>query len=169
MMDYQGKRWNEPRGPETLGENPFYRLYRTTDQWIFLAGDKTVRKKLATISKFKNIIELEPLESEQLLESELIKMEAEAVSTMFCEADISCQICLSRREVINDPIARERNLVIAREHKDTILLGMPIGTVRLRTNGPSPWLSRSPVVPGRSAPVPHSDYEDVMAELKVIS
>jgi crotonobetainyl-CoA:carnitine CoA-transferase CaiB-like acyl-CoA transferase len=39
MYDYEGRSpFDEPRGRETKGEGPFYRCYRASDQWFFLAG-----------------------------------------------------------------------------------------------------------------------------------
>ena len=42
MQLYAGKRWDEPRGQETLGSGPLHRAYQARDGWFFLgarAGD----------------------------------------------------------------------------------------------------------------------------------
>lgn len=39
MYDYDGRPpFDEPRGRQTKGEGPFYRCYRGSDRWFFLAG-----------------------------------------------------------------------------------------------------------------------------------
>jgi crotonobetainyl-CoA:carnitine CoA-transferase CaiB-like acyl-CoA transferase len=39
MYDFAGRPpFDEPRGPEAKGEGPYYRCYRASDRWFFLAG-----------------------------------------------------------------------------------------------------------------------------------
>jgi crotonobetainyl-CoA:carnitine CoA-transferase CaiB-like acyl-CoA transferase len=59
-------------------------------------------------------------------------------------------------EVMSDPYAVERGLSITREHD---------GVGRITTNGPSPSLSATPVVPGRAAPIPGADALSILAEI----
>ena len=40
MQAYQGKRWDEPRGQDTLGFGPLQRLYRASDGWFFLGASQ---------------------------------------------------------------------------------------------------------------------------------
>jgi crotonobetainyl-CoA:carnitine CoA-transferase CaiB-like acyl-CoA transferase len=40
MLDYEGKRWDEPRGPQATGWGALQRLYQTADGWIFLGASR---------------------------------------------------------------------------------------------------------------------------------
>jgi crotonobetainyl-CoA:carnitine CoA-transferase CaiB-like acyl-CoA transferase len=54
MYDYDGRPpFDEPRGRETKGEGPFYRCYRASDRWFFLAGEAPALSRLAESPHFR--------------------------------------------------------------------------------------------------------------------
>ena len=39
MLDYEGKVWDEPAGPEAVGYGPLDRIFRTADGWFYLVAE----------------------------------------------------------------------------------------------------------------------------------
>ena len=39
MLDYEGKVWDEPAGPEAKGYGPLDRIFRTADGWFYLVAE----------------------------------------------------------------------------------------------------------------------------------
>ena len=63
MYDFPGRPpFDEPRGPEAKGEGPYYRCYRASDGWFFLAA----RADLANAITVKLLGDLGPVTSQEL-------------------------------------------------------------------------------------------------------
>ena len=41
MLDYEGKVWDEPAGPEAVGYGPLDRIFRTADGWFYLVAESS--------------------------------------------------------------------------------------------------------------------------------
>jgi crotonobetainyl-CoA:carnitine CoA-transferase CaiB-like acyl-CoA transferase len=63
MYDFAGRPpFDEPRGPEAKGESPYYRCYRASDGWFFLAA----RADLASAGTARLLGDLGPMTSQEL-------------------------------------------------------------------------------------------------------
>ena len=154
LPDYAGKRWDEPRGQDALGQGPLYRCYQASDGWLFLAAS---RDDLATIPDLASSATCEGPELESALETAFARR---GVDSWIQELQAAC---IGAHSIVEDvwPLmdndwARSHGLSITRDHGD---LG-PITTI-----GPSPRLSRTPVRPGRPAARPGSDAASILAHI----
>lgn len=68
MYDFEGRLpFNEPSGPDTLGENAFYRLYEASDGWLFLGAKSEMVPALSNIAELSELHE----QSQQALQAYL--------------------------------------------------------------------------------------------------
>ena len=68
MYDYEGRApFDEPSGPDVLGENVFYRLYEASDGWFFLGVKADQVSDLADVTELSSLTE----QSEQQIEAYL--------------------------------------------------------------------------------------------------
>lgn len=151
LHDYAGKRWDEPRGQDAIGEGPFYRAYEASDGWLFLAcGERDLHR----VPEFRD---LPPLGIEGALE---LAFRAGTVGEWVAklqDAGVGAHAVIDDLEALrDDPWVREHGLVITRDHD---------GIGPLTTNGPSPRLSRTSPIPGRPAPRPGADAASILAEV----
>ena len=69
MQRYEGKRWDEPRGQETLGSGPLHRAYQARDGWFFLGAKADDLPRLAALDGLGDVASLKGAELERALES----------------------------------------------------------------------------------------------------
>ncbi|MGE3073036.1 MAG: CaiB/BaiF CoA transferase family protein [Dehalococcoidia bacterium] len=148
LQDYAGKKWDEPRGLDSIGSGALNRAYRASDGWFFLtARPADMPAELAG----KPEAELEAVFATGTM--------AEWVSKLRAAGAGAHEIVLDYRELMEDPWVVKRGLSITREHEG---LG-PVTTI-----APSPKLSRTPAVPGRPAPIPGSDAASILADIGML-
>lgn len=156
MQEYEGKQWDEPRGQDALGWGPLHRLYRASDGWFFLALREDQHDRLAAAPGLEAVSNRASDALEPALERAFVQDTAEAWVERLRAVGVGAQRALSAEDVMADAYAVSRGLSLTREHD---------GVGLVTTNGPSPLLSRTPVVPGRPAPVPGADAVSVLADI----
>ncbi len=157
MQLYDGKRWDEPRGQETLGSGPLHRAYQARDGWVFIGARADDLPRLAAIDGLAGIDALDGVNLERALEQRFLSETADHWVRRCTAAGIGAHRCiLDVGELLQDPWVVSQELSLTREHDD-------IGLVT--TCGPAPRLSRTPVRPGYPAPKPGSHAADILAEI----
>jgi crotonobetainyl-CoA:carnitine CoA-transferase CaiB-like acyl-CoA transferase len=157
MLDYEGKRWAEPRGTDAVGSGLLHRAYAASDGWLFLGARERDLPALANVEGMAGVEGLrgEPLEA--ALEQRFPKATVAQWVEQLVGAGIGAhRVINDTRELMDDPWAVEHGLSITRDHD---------GQGLVTTTGPAPRLSRTPVVPGRPAPPVGGDVLDVLREL----
>ncbi len=136
LHDYEGKRWNEPSGQSAVGEGPTHRLYEAADGWLFVGAQPDQADQIPAEAEFK------------------ARSAAEWVAQLTARGIGAAQV-----GTIEDAMTNERavrlGLSITREHE---------GRGRVRTNGPSIRMSRTPVTVGRPAMTPGAAAADVLGD-----
>ncbi len=151
LIDHGAKTWDEPSGPEARGLGPLQRLYPCNDGWIFVGVGRP--EELEPV--LGDAVEPDELEA-RLAEWCLERSAADAVEHLVKHGAGAHELAWLN-DVLSDPVVVRRGLSVVREHE-------PLGL--LRTTGPGPWLSRSPVVPGAPAPPPGSDAASILADVE---
>jgi crotonobetainyl-CoA:carnitine CoA-transferase CaiB-like acyl-CoA transferase len=155
MYDFDGKTWDEPKGQEVKGLGPLYRLYQAEDRWFFLGAHASDLPALATVEGLGDVTALDGPALERCLEERFVGAPAATWVERLAGAGIAAHALMTTREVMDDPWAKAHGLSITRDHA---------GFGPIDTTGPSPRLSRTPVVPGRPAPKYGADTEAILAE-----
>jgi crotonobetainyl-CoA:carnitine CoA-transferase CaiB-like acyl-CoA transferase len=147
MQAFEGKRWDEPRGQDNLGFAPLQRLYQTADGWLFLGAHET---QLAAV-----LAALDLTAPGDNLESALATTPVDEAVARLLAAGVGAHPVLDVQTNMESDYLTTRGVSITRDHD---------GPGRVRTTGPSPRLSRTPVRPGAPASAPGSDAASVLAE-----
>jgi crotonobetainyl-CoA:carnitine CoA-transferase CaiB-like acyl-CoA transferase len=157
LQDYEGKRWDEPRGQDAIGSGPLHRSYRASDGWLFLAAR---RDDLPRLEKALALPGLDELPNESLaarLEQCIGGESLQGVVQRLVDHGIGSHAVINDpAKLIEDPWVQAHGLVVTREHED-------LGPIT--TTGPTPRLSRTPPAPGRPAPKPGADAASILAEI----
>lgn len=157
MQLYDGKRWDEPRGQETLGSGPLHRAYQARDGWFFLGAKATDVPRLAAVEGLSEIGTLEGPALECVLEQHFLTHTVDHWVSRCTAAGLGAHRCiLDLAELMHDAWVVEHELSATREHDE-------IGLVT--TCGPAPRLSKTPVRIGQPAPKPGSDAQSILAEI----
>ena len=136
LLGYEGKHWDEPAGQEAIGEGPLHRLYEASDGWLFVGAKPEQADDMPSADDFKS------------------KTVAEWVSELTAKG-IGASAVGSVENAMTEERAVSLGFSITREHE---------GRGRVRTNGPSVKMSRTPVTVGRPAMVPGSGASEVLGE-----
>jgi crotonobetainyl-CoA:carnitine CoA-transferase CaiB-like acyl-CoA transferase len=156
LHDHEGKSWDEPSGPQALGTGPLHRLYRAADGWFFLGAEARDLPHLRAVPGLRDLPDADDDALAAALEHRFAAAPADAWIRHLQAAGLGAHKLCPVDDVMRDPWAEARGLSLTREHPG-------IGLVR--TIGPVPRLSRTPVVPGRPAPLPGADGDAIRAEL----
>lgn len=157
MQRYEGKRWDEPSGQDTLGSGPLHRAYQARDGWFFLGGKASDVARLATLDGLSGITSQQGADLERALEQHFLTNTVDHWVGRCLAAGLGAHRCiLDLPELMQDPWVIEHGLSATREHDD-------IGLVT--TCGPAPRLSKTPVHIGKPAPRPGSDAQSILAEI----
>jgi crotonobetainyl-CoA:carnitine CoA-transferase CaiB-like acyl-CoA transferase len=157
MQLYEGKRWDEPRGQETLGSGPLQRAYQARDGWFFLGARAGDLPRLAALDGLSEVASLQGATLERTLEQRFLTQTVDYWVSRCIAAGLGAHRCiLDLPELMQEPWVVEHKLSATREHDD-------IGLVT--TCGPAPRLSRTPVHIGKPAPRPGSDAHSILAEI----
>ena len=157
MQLYDGKTWDETRGLYALGDGPLHRAYQAKDGWLFIGARESDLPQLASVDSLSGI---DSLRGEALTNSLEERFQSDTVRAWvqrLNDAGIGAHRVLpALSELLDDPWAIDHGLSITREHDE---IGLVTGF------GPSPRLSRTPVVPGRPAPKPGAQGREILEEL----
>lgn len=145
---YEGKRWEEPQGPEALGQSPLQRLYEASDGWFFLGATPEDLPALAGVDGLGGIDALDDAALEEALATRFRERPAADWCSAITARGIGAHALVGIASLMTDPWAIAHGLSVTRPH-DT---GELITTV-----GPAARLSRTPVTPGRPAATPGAD------------
>ena len=156
MQLYQGKEWNETKGQDALGTGPLHRAYQASDGWFFIGGQEADLSRLSGLAGLSGV---ESLSGPALASSLEERFQGNSVASWverLAAAGVGAQRVITNvRELMTDPWVVSHGLSVTREHDE-------IGPVT--TCGPAPRLSRTPVRPGRPAPKPGSDAQEILEE-----
>ncbi|MFN8508840.1 MAG: CoA transferase [Dehalococcoidia bacterium] len=152
LQRYAGKEWNEPRGQASVGSGPLNRAYQASDGWLFLAARPGQISRVPALAASANlegdalVAALEGAIAGGTTNEWVAKLQAAGIGAHAIVPDV--------RPLMDDPWVQAHGLSITREHE---------GFGPITTTGPTPRLSRTPVVPGRPAPRPGSDAKAILA------
>ena len=136
LHEYEGKHWDEPSGQDAVGEGPHHRLYEASDGWLFVGAKPEQASELPSEDEFRaNTV-------------------AEWVASLTAKG-IGVSAVESVEEAMTNDRAVRLGMSITREHE---------GRGRVRTNGPSIQMSRTPTLVGRPAMQPGSAAAEVLGE-----
>ncbi len=157
ITDYEGHEWTEARGQNALGDGPLHRAYEASDGWLFLGARPDDLERLETSAALEGIAALEGDALERALETAIATGTVEEwVARLVAAGAGAHRVVEEPRQLMLDPWVIEHGLSVTREH-------MERGPVT--TTGPAARLSRTPLVPGRSAPTPGSDAAEILGEI----
>jgi crotonobetainyl-CoA:carnitine CoA-transferase CaiB-like acyl-CoA transferase len=145
MVAHRGRMWDEPRGQSAKGRGPHDRLYPGEDRWFYLCAPAGLHA----------LPELADLDEAQLAEV-FRGAPASHWAAKLTAAGIGAHVLADQPDLMDDPVVRNRGLVVDRDHP---------GFGRARMAGPSPRLSRTPAQPAAPAGPPGSDTRAVLEEL----
>ena len=152
MLDYEGKQWNEPAGPNCWGFSPFDRIYHAKDRPFYLRTSPDALRQLP---------ELQDIEwNEEGLEERLEqRFGAEACDhwlSVFAKSCILAARCRSyKEEFAGDEYAYSRGISRLEEHP---------GLGQIRTVHCPPRMSLTPPRPGYPSHMPGADTEEFLAD-----
>ena len=154
MQQFEGKDWDEPKGQGALGSGPLHRAYQARDGWVFLGADESDLDRLAAVSGMSGIDTQRGEGLEQGLEERFLGGDADSWVDRLTAAGIGAhQVVMNSHSLMSVPWVKDHGLSMTREHQE-------IGLVT--ACGPAPRLSRSPVQPGRPAPKPGADAQEIL-------
>lgn len=157
MQDFAGKRWDEPRGQDTLGSGPLHRAYQAADGWLFIGARTADLPALAAVDGLAGVERLAGPSLEAELDRRFVTRELAAWVPALTAAGLGAHgVVHSVGELMADPWNVAHGLSITREHP-----GMGLIT----TTGPAPRLSRTPATAGRPGSLVGGDTRAVLAEI----
>lgn len=153
MLDYEGKRWTEPTGPDALGEGPLQRFYRASDGWFFLG---LAPADLDTLRGVDGLHGLGTAEGEDLakhLEGRFACRSAAVWVDALQAAGLGAHRVTSLVDLMDGALARGRGLSVTQTSEE-------VGEVRMP--GIAISMSRTPLRLGDAARQPGSDAVRVL-------
>lgn len=150
---------DEPRGQEARGTGALHRLYKAADGWLFLGAAERDRPRLDEVRGLEGIATIEDAVLEPELERRLPGATTEEWVNRLVAAGMGAQRALSLDEALHSSVARDRGLLLTREHM------LATGPQLVDTVGTVTRLSRTPAAPGHPATQPGSDIRGVLEEL----
>ena len=157
MQCYEGKTWDDTKGLDALGDGPLHRVYQAKDGWLFIGAQEPDLPRMASVNGLANIDSLRGVALAKSLEEHFQSDTVQVWVERLNDAGIGVHRVLQDvRELLDDPWAIDHGLSITREHDE---IGLVTGF------GPSPRLSRTPVLPGRAAPKPGAQGREILEEV----
>ena len=136
LHEYEGKTWDEPAGQDAVGEGPLHRLYEASDGWLFVGAKPEQSADVPSPEQFTE------------------RTVAEWVSDLTSKG-IGASPVATVEDAMTDERAVATGMSVTRAHE---------GRGRVRTNGPSIKMSRTPVDVGRPAMSPGSAASEVFGD-----
>ena len=156
LIDFDGKKWDEPQGTDARGFGPLQRLYRASNGWFFLGARGEQRSALQQVPGLEGAGSVD----EQHLGAELERRFERGTVDHWCSMLVAVGIGAHRLarvgELMRDPWVIEHGLSVTRVH-DT---GEAITTV-----GPPARLSATPVRVGSPASTPGAEGPAILQRL----
>lgn len=156
LQGFEGKQWDEPRGPDALGTGPLQRLYRASDRWFFFGARESDLPRLSAIPALEGIDRCTRDALAAFLEHRFMQASAVEWVDRLTQAGCGAHAVTRVGDLMVDPWVQARGLSITRDHEG-------IGPVT--TIGPVPRLSRTPTMAGRPAAPPGSDAAQILREI----
>jgi crotonobetainyl-CoA:carnitine CoA-transferase CaiB-like acyl-CoA transferase len=156
MQSYEGKKWDEPSGPDALGWSPLQRLYKGADGWLFLGASPERLEAMSSLDGLKDIAGLDGPELQAALEKHIATKPADEWVRLLASAGAAAQKIVPPLPLMSDPWVVAHGLSVTRTHK---------GGDVITTIGPPPRLSRTPVVTGIPVSPPGKDAPEVLAKI----
>jgi crotonobetainyl-CoA:carnitine CoA-transferase CaiB-like acyl-CoA transferase len=157
MQDYAGKRWDEPRGQDSLGSGPLHRAYQARDGWFFLGARQEDAPRLAAVNGLADLVSLRGEALEQALETHFRTDTVAHWVERLTAAGLGAHRHIADLEALmHDPWVTAHGLSLTRQHD---AMGL------VTTCGPAPRLSRTPIRIGQPAPKPGADGPAILAEM----
>jgi crotonobetainyl-CoA:carnitine CoA-transferase CaiB-like acyl-CoA transferase len=157
MQVYEGKRWDETSGQDSLGSGPLHRAYQARDGWFFLGARQDEVSRLAAVDGLSVITSLRGEALEQALEQRFARDTVDTWVTRLTKAGIGAHRYIGALdELMADPWVTAHELSLTREHDEMGLV---------TTCGPAPRLSRTPIRVGQPASKPGSDAYEILSEI----
>ena len=136
LYDYEGKQWDEPAGQDASGDGPLHRIYEASNGWLFVGAANDQADAVPSTADFKT----------RTVAEWIVELTARGIGAVAVG---------SVDDAMTNGRAVAHGLSITREHE---------GRGRVRTNGPSIQMSRTPVAAGRPAMLPGAAAHDVLGE-----
>ena len=154
LQDFASKQWNDPGGLDARGRGLLNRAYQASDGWIYVVADKEALAQCLALADVAN----QPESTlERTLEARFRERTVAEWESQLRAAGIAAhRVMLNFGEVMEDPIAIQQGLSLARDHP---------GQGMVTTSGPGMRLSRTPLTPGRPTPMPGSNAESILGEI----
>src|SRR5690606_20487527 len=104
MNDFEGKRWDEPRGQDAIGSGPLHRAYEAADGWFFLGARESDLAALAGVEGLTSIETLVGDALEAALEQRFTRADIETWVSRLTAAGIGAhRVVNGVRELMEDP------------------------------------------------------------------
>jgi crotonobetainyl-CoA:carnitine CoA-transferase CaiB-like acyl-CoA transferase len=160
MVDYDGAKWDEPRGQDAIGEGPLHRAYAGSDDgWFFIGAHPSQLPTLAAVDGLSGIDAYTGHELATVLFERFRAAPVDEWVRRLTAAGVAAHRYVHDiREVVDDPWALERGLGMTREHD---------GLGAITHTGPAPRLSRTPVRAGRATPEIGGQTDEILAEARL--
>jgi crotonobetainyl-CoA:carnitine CoA-transferase CaiB-like acyl-CoA transferase len=157
MQVYDGKRWDEPGGQDSLGSGPLHRAYQARDGWFFIGARQHEVPRLAAVEGLSDLTALQREALEQALEQRFAGETVDTWVARLTRAGLGAHRYVGDlEELMQDPWVIAHELSLTREHDEMGLV---------TTCGPAPRLSRTPIRVGHPAPKPGSDAYEILSEI----
>ena len=155
MLDYEGKVWDEPAGPEAKGYGPLDRIFKASDGWFYLVAESTAA--IRSIPLLSGLPE-EPEELAKTLEAMAAGGTVEAWLKLLDAPGVWARRCRRYQgEPPEEAYAKARGITKREYHP---------GVGMLRTTHGAPRLSLTPTVSVCPSPFPGGDTERFLAEYR---
>jgi crotonobetainyl-CoA:carnitine CoA-transferase CaiB-like acyl-CoA transferase len=146
MLDYDGKAWDEPAGPEATGYGPLDRIFKAKDGWFYLVAKDTAA--IRSIPLLSGLPE-EPEALSAALEARAAEGTAEAWVRLLDVPGVAVRRCrFYQVEPPEEEYAKARGITKREYHP---------GVGMLRTTHGAPRLSLTPTVSVYPSPAPGGD------------
>jgi crotonobetainyl-CoA:carnitine CoA-transferase CaiB-like acyl-CoA transferase len=156
LQAYEGKVWDEPRGPLSLGEGPLFRLYKASDGWFFLASVPGDRSDLSKVKELDGVLALPGDKLEQGLEQCFASAPRAVWVKRLQEAGVGAHAGVTAMELMSDPWVIAHELSVTQPTPGVGYVTMP---------GRSARLSRTPMGVAGPSHVEGSDGLAVLQEI----
>ena len=148
MLDYDGKVWDEPAGPEAKGYGPLDRIFKAKDGWFYLVAKDT--SAIRSIPLLAGLPE-DPAELSSALEARAAEGSADAWVSLLDVPGVTVRRCrFYQAEPPEEDYAKAKGLTKREFHP---------GVGMLRTTHGAGRLSLTPTISVFPSPAPGADTD----------
>lgn len=153
LLDYDGKEWTGPTGPQALGEGPLQHFYQGSDGWFFLGATQADLAALSEVTEFDLSALHENGELVELLAERFATRPATVWVDALQTAGLGAHEVLELGSLMRDPRAQARELSVTQISHEVGEVTMPGITIRM---------SATPPQLGPAVHQPGSDAKEVL-------